>query len=331
MGKPKKCDFRPSPFIDYTTTTSSTTTLPPEDFSNYITIPNSGSICPTTTTTTTTTTSTTLPPIDLNYPCASYSFLPDDENGAVVTFAPCDNANSVNQIVVGSVQRLDFCAERSAPVSILSGNGKLIYNGGCSQFFNENNTTTTTTTENPLILIQPQYTFLFQIQDTINGIPRIRGGSIPILINADSLNFEPPRYNDTVIPIIYVGARSDPRWSQYLGSNEFINVICELAISDWYMPGINANLPDENFIQIQSIRQYHLPEDVFIFFNSVGYFSPPYEIITTNIMGKDYNIGINYKYFQVRTKITKQGYTDSNYVYSDVKNEVLNGYGLLIT
>lgn len=157
MGKPKKCDFRPGPFIDYITTTTSTTTLPPEDFSNYISIPSSGAVCPTTTTTTTTSTTTTLPPSDPNFPCVSYSFLPSDLNGAVITFAPCNNNNSLNQVVVGSIQRLDFCAEKSSPIKILSGNGSLVYNGGCSQFENDiKTTTTTTTTNNPLKLEQPK-------------------------------------------------------------------------------------------------------------------------------------------------------------------------------
>jgi len=152
MGKPKKCDYRPNPFISYSTSAQSSTTSttqPPIDYSSYIQIPISGSTCPTTTTTTTTTTSTTLPPFDSDYPCASYSFLPSDTNGAVITFAPCDNNNSVNQVVLGVIQRLDFCVERSAPVSILSGNGRLVYNGGCDRFVNIVETTTTTTTTTP--------------------------------------------------------------------------------------------------------------------------------------------------------------------------------------
>lgn len=159
MGRPKKCDYSPNPFLRYsetTTTPSTTTTIAPLDLSSYIDIPISGESCPTTTTTTTTSTTTTLPPFDPQHPCASYSYLPDDQNGAVLKFAPCDNDNSVNQIIIGTIQRLDFCAERSAPVSILSGNGRLVYNGGCDRFVNivQTTTTTTTTTTTPPILPQ---------------------------------------------------------------------------------------------------------------------------------------------------------------------------------
>jgi hypothetical protein len=174
MGKPKKCDYRPNPYISYSTpaqSSTTSTTQPPIDYSSYIQIPISGSTCPTTTTTTTTTTSTTLPPFDSDYPCASYSFLPSDTNGAVITFAPCDNNNSVNQVVLGVIQRLDFCVERSAPVSILSGNGRLVYNGGCDRFVNIVETTTTTTTLPPIsdCFNWGGYSTFFSVGNTIYG------------------------------------------------------------------------------------------------------------------------------------------------------------------
>jgi len=147
MGKPSRCAPRQKPFISYDTgvTTTSTTTNGP-DFSNYLIIPNSGEICPTTTLPPSTTTTTPPRVIDPNFPCSSYSFLPNDNNGAVITFSPCDNDNSISQIVVGSVQRLDFCAENDGDVKILSGNGSIVFNNGCDRFIEEEKTTTTTTT-----------------------------------------------------------------------------------------------------------------------------------------------------------------------------------------
>ena len=143
MGKPSRCAPRQKPFISYNIGVTTTSTTSEPDFSNYLIIPNSGEICPTTTIAPT----TTVPPrvIDPNFPCSSYSFLPEDNNGAVITFSPCDNNSSVNQIIVGSVQRLDFCAENDGDVKILSGNGTIVFNNGCSRFSLEEGTTTTTT------------------------------------------------------------------------------------------------------------------------------------------------------------------------------------------
>lgn len=282
MGKPKKCDFRPDPFIQYTTTTTSTTTPQPEDFSNYIHIPVSGLACPTTTTTTTTTTSTTPPPFDPNFPCVSYSFLPSDSNGAVITFAPCQNNNSLNQIVVGSIQRLDFCAERTSQIKILSGNGRLVYNGGCNIFINDpittttTTTTTSTTTQNPLLLVPPI-----------------------------SLDFEATN-EICYYPLLYhilwwIGADI---WPSYFSTGlRFIVIVIEQAWSQFYAPDQNdGNLPNMNFFQIYTQPLYDFGVGGSYKSCCPVAFCPP-----------------SNQYFQFRAKITRPGSLDSPYTYSRVE------------
>ena len=245
MGKPKKCDFRPDPFIQYTTTTTSTTTPQPEDFSNYIHIPVSGLACPTTTTTTTTTTSTTPPPFDPNFPCVSYSFLPNDSNGAVLTFAPCQNNKSLNQVVVGSTQRLDFCAERTSQIKILSGNGRLVYNGGCNQFENDikttTTTTTTTTTPNPLVLIPPTEIFYY---------------ITPQICRQNSTSND---LGQTITTIYYthrIVVYGPPSWNIYLPIQRYISLVVEQGGAS--QPNIDA----ASFWELGTFGLY--PGDIYI-------------------------------------------------------------------
>jgi hypothetical protein len=222
MGRPKKCDYHPNPFLTYTdatSTTSTTTTPPPLDLSSYINIPSSGNSCPTTTSTTTTTTSTTLPPFDPQYPCASYSFLPSDTNGAVVTFAPCDNDNSVNQVVIGVVQRLDFCVERSAPVSILSGNGRLVYNGGCDRFVNVVETTTTTTTTTTLGPISEKLASPIIIENI-----EYLSEPLPFFVNKETCEQTPYSYNVDYRKRLIISIDPPQQWLNLINNGRTIYI-----------------------------------------------------------------------------------------------------------
>ena len=285
MGKPKKCDFRPDPFIQYTTTTTSTTTPQPEDFSNYIHIPVSGLACPTTTTTTTTTTSTTPPPFDPNFPCVSYSFLPNDSNGAVLTFAPCQNNKSLNQVVVGSTQRLDFCAERTSQIKILSGNGRLVYNGGCNQFENDikttTTTTTTTTTPNPLVLIPPASLY-YSINE--NEICSELSGSWLGQIESDVIFY--------THRIWFFG---DSSWSNYALNQNVTNIVIEQG------GYFHSNIPSTSFYEIANFRLYDYSNNFSYYECCSIYTCPP-----------------AYPYYQFRAKLTRPGSIDSEYRYSEV-------------
>lgn len=203
MGKPQRCAPRQKPFIVYSdvTTTSTTTTIEP-DYSNNLILPNSGELCPTTTIAPT----TTKPPriIDPNFPCSSYSFLPSDSNGAVITFSPCDNDNSISQIIVGSIQRLDFCAENDGEVEILSGNGNIVFNGGCDRFKQEEKTTTTTTTTSTTstTLLEPLWekTYTFDYDSVIDFDIDYAGNYIAILGTNQSRVYI--KNNTTYIPLV---------------------------------------------------------------------------------------------------------------------------------
>lgn len=229
MGKPQRCAPRQKPFIIYNgiTTTSTTTTIEP-DYSNNLILPNSGQICPTTTLPPNTT--TTKPPriIDPNFPCSSYSFLPSDNNGAVITFSPCDNNNSVNHIVVGSIQRLDFCAENDGDVEILSGNGSIVFNGGCDRFGIVPGTTTTTTTTTSTTTTLPN-----KLYRPTNLIINLIGeycypDGYPIFIRNVSLN------ND------FSNITQYPNIPRYLVTVEILESVNQNPDDPfWYLDGIN--------------------------------------------------------------------------------------------